>query len=55
MTREEMVNLRETVFAEYRKRVDLGEFDANAGTTLLILHTLVDIINHDLEQMKKKP
>lgn len=55
MTREEMLNLREIVYKEYKKRVDLGEFDANAGAIQLCLHTLVDIINHTLEEMKKKP
>lgn len=53
MTREEMLSLREEVYTEYKKRVALGEFDANSGAIQLCLHTLVDLINHTLEDMKK--
>jgi hypothetical protein len=53
MNRESLVGLRRTVYEEYRKRVQLGEFDTNAGSILLCLHTLVDVLDHTLEEMKK--
>ena len=54
MTREELLHLRRTVYEEYKKRVQLGEFDANADAIRLCLHSIVDLINHSLEIERKR-
>ena len=54
MTREELVAQRIKLVAELKTRKGLGEFDANAGTTIIILETLIENNQHMLDLDKKK-
>jgi len=54
MDREDLLETRQRVFDEYKERVRLGEFDVNAKSFVVILMAQMDIINHLLEDMKKK-
>lgn len=55
MDREELLGIRKKLFDEYDERKSLGEFDANSRTTLVILESNINIVNHLLEELKKKP
>ncbi len=54
MDREDLLKIRKTVFDEYKTRVQLGEFDANSHSITVCLQALVEILNHLLQEVKKK-
>lgn len=54
MDREELLAIRRTLFDEYDERKKLGEFDVNAKTTLVILKSNIEVLNHLLEELKQK-
>ena len=54
MIRNELLAQRIRLVAELQTRKGLGEFDANARTTLLILETLIENNQHMLDLDKKK-
>lgn len=54
MDREELLGVRRLAYDEYKKRKDLGDFDANSEAIRLCLHSLVEITTHLLEELKKQ-
>lgn len=54
MDREDLLTIRKRVYDEYVERVRLGEYDVNSKSITICLQSLVELINHLLEESKKK-
>lgn len=53
MDRKELLEIRQEVYQMYEKRKALGEFDANSEAILLCIKTLVNLMDHELEGMRR--
>lgn len=52
MDRRELVELRRDMLDLYDNRRALGEFDAHAGTILVLMDTIIRLINHEIDEAK---
>ncbi len=53
MTRDEILELRKTLQAEYAKLKLIGDFDASAATVRLAIESLLKLTDHALERARK--
>jgi hypothetical protein len=53
MNRDEVLELRKILQAEFDRLKLLGDFDASAATVRLCTESLLKLTNHMLERMKK--
>ncbi len=54
MDKKELLETRKIVYEQYKLRTELGEFDANSNAIQLCLKTLVELINHAIEEARKQ-
>lgn len=54
MDRKELLALRQTVWSNYDRMNNLGAYDANAPILTICLESILKLIDHTLDELKKK-